>query len=423
MLISPISMNTVTTYLDRLKQGGGRSGGQLPEMHKTGRSLGSRFAELMDDPMVQMGQTDAVKDFLGIGDGKKGDDMSSIDSAIFGSMDLTNVKALATLTRVLGDEQNPFASMFRGMGVPEGNELRMAVTPPPVASRSTMVSIMDQAATAVDGVGDTSGRTAFEASQAMQQAEHQAALGRADGSVATDQAGQAQPVPHSEKTESVDSPSHLGAAADSERTPLGSLAALFESGADGGIQAIGYDRRGGTSYGKFQLSSRAGTMDAFIRYLDSHAPDMASHLKAAGRANTGSRFGAMPTAWKQLAASQPARFEQLQDSFIHSNNFYPAFKAVSRAMQLDDMNPALQEVLFSTAVQHGPTGAVRIFAKAFGRTGGYVDGMEADFIRNVYRVRQGQFDSSSSGVQTAVRGRLGDELRMALSMLEQTDMA
>ncbi|MBA4357411.1 MAG: hypothetical protein C0405_06760, partial [Desulfovibrio sp.] len=44
---------------------------------------------------------------------------------------------------------------------------------------------------------------------------------------------------------------------------LGSMAALFESG-DKGAAAIGYDRTGGTSYGTFQISSRAGTMNRFL---------------------------------------------------------------------------------------------------------------------------------------------------------------
>ena len=76
---------------------------------------------------------------------------------------------------------------------------------------------------------------------------------------------------HSHETES--QPARAGSAANSSNT-LGSLAARFESGSDG-VAAIGYDRHGGTSYGKFQLSSRAGTMDSFISFLSKESPDLA----------------------------------------------------------------------------------------------------------------------------------------------------
>ncbi|UZP66337.1 chitosanase [Desulfovibrio mangrovi] len=397
MNVNPLAMGQITSYIDRLKQGGGQSGGNPFGLNKLNKTVGSRFDELLNDPMVQMGNGDAVQSFLGIGAGKNAGDMSALESAMFGSMNLTNVKALATLTKVLGDESNPFASMFRTMRAPEGDAIRMAVTSP-------QISLADKAGP-------------------LGQVE--AALGRMQAEVAAVEKGNA------DATATGGGGNTVGTAAQSvgathrqtESFRPGALAALFESGADGGISAIGYDRRGGTSYGKYQLSSRAGTMDAFIRYLDGQAPDIASQLKKAGRANTGSRFGAMPTAWKQVAQTQPERFEALQDKFVHSNHFSPAFRAISKAMQLDSMPQALQEVLFSTAVQHGPTGAVRIFAKAFGRTGGYEEGKEAAFIRNVYSIRQRQFTSSTNSVQTAVQGRLGDELRMALSMLERGDIA
>ncbi len=420
MLISPISMNAVSTFVDRLKQQGGDSGhGDGFGLKKVGSPLGSRFAELLNDPMVQMGNTDAVQNFLGLGTGKDSGDMSALEGAMFGSMNLTNVKALATLTKVLGDDQNPFASMFRTLSAPEGNALRMPVSPPPGSTAMQGASPIAEMEAAMRSVMETEGgqASAMDTATSLAQVRTPAAHG--------------QPI-RSATAEAVTNPAQLQAVQEPQATQpaqaadpahrLGALAAQFESGSRGGITAIGYDRRGGTSYGKYQMSSRAGTMDAFLKYLDNHAPDMAAQLKKAGRANTGSRFGAMPTAWKQLADAQPGRFEALQDRFIHSNNFSPAFRAISKAMHVDEMNPALKEVLFSTAVQHGPTGAVRIFAKAFGRTGGFEEGQEADFIRNVYRIRQGQFASSSHGVQNAVQGRLGDELRMALSMLEQSDL-
>lgn len=452
MIISPLTISNVSSYVDRLKQGGGNAHGNTFDIKKVNKSIGSKFSELLDDPMVQMGQAGSIQNFLGIGSGKDANEMTALDSAMLGSMNLINAKALCTLTKVLGDEQNPFASMFRTISAPEGNALRMPVnrSTSPTVSPDTYAQISallnESGMGGMGGVGGMDIVNELEAIRALQQPANakQPASRSKDRQVtgtepvsANDAAGitdAADVLDPTDLFDPVNMTDHSDRAGQIDGTPfdtrvgrapsrLGSLAALFESGGDGGIAAIGFDRRGGTSYGKYQMSSRAGTVDGFINYLDSHAPDIASQLKKAGRANTGSRFGNMPETWKGIASTQPKRFEDLQDKFIHSNNFSPAFKAISKAMNLQHMNPAMQEVLFSTAVQHGPRGAVRIFAKAFGRTGGYEEGKEASFIRNVYKIRQTQFSDSSEGVQRAVQGRLGDELRMALSMLEQSDHA
>jgi len=211
---------------------------------------------------------------------------------------------------------------------------------------------------------------------------------------------------------------------------LGRLAAKFESGSEG-IAAIGYDRKGGTSYGKYQIASRVGTMDAFISYLQDKAPDLAERLNAAGPANTGSKNGKMPAEWRAIAAAQPGRFEQLQGDFILTSHFEPAMRGIadSTGLAFEKMPAALQEVLFSTAVQHGPSGATRIISQAVQRVGAQKlqpsDGKksaptkkaEEQLITQIYNLRAGQFVSSTDQVQAAVRNRLRQEMREALQML------
>ena len=69
---------------------------------------------------------------------------------------------------------------------------------------------------------------------------------------------------------------------------------------------------------------------------------------------------------KKIAKENPALFEDLQERFIHDSHYKPALQAVSQRTGLsgEHMSPALQEVLWSTAVQHGPNGAARIFSRA-----------------------------------------------------------
>jgi len=199
----------------------------------------------------------------------------------------------------------------------------------------------------------------------------------------------------------------------------GELSAVFESGKDG-IAAIGYDRRGGTSYGKYQIASRVGSMKLFLNFLDEKAPELAERLRNAGPANTRSRWGGMPSEWKKIAAEDAERFELLQDQFILATNYQPAADGIKEHANLDvaELSPAIREVLWSTAVQHGPRGASNIFAKA-ARVAQGKEGQEFDetLIEEIYRVRKNDFSSSSSRVRRAVRSRLNTEMDLALEML------
>lgn len=206
---------------------------------------------------------------------------------------------------------------------------------------------------------------------------------------------------------------------------LGSLSAQFESGADG-VAAIGYDRHGGTSYGKYQIASRPGTMNTFMEFLRKEAPDIAGRLAEAGPANTGNRSGEMPKVWQQIAAENPARFEALQDRFIHESHYVPALETISKSAGLGKgkFSPALQEVLWSTAVQHGPAAAARIFARATEQATAEAQGLppkqqEKEIIKNVYAIRSQQFGSSTERVQEAVQNRLQREMKLALAMTDK----
>lgn len=205
-----------------------------------------------------------------------------------------------------------------------------------------------------------------------------------------------------------------------EATGIGKLSARFESGGDG-IAAIGYDSTGGTSYGKYQIASRVGSMKSFLEFLDNEAPDISKRLRKAGPANTGSRRGAMPDEWRAIAKEQPERFEQLQESFIHESHYKPALSAIEKSTGIDSssLSAAMREVIWSTAVQHGPAGAARIFARADGLSGKSTDAAyERKLINNVYNVRAGQFGSSTRQVREAVQSRFRQEKQLALNMLE-----
>lgn len=210
-----------------------------------------------------------------------------------------------------------------------------------------------------------------------------------------------------------------------EEMGIGKLSARFESGGDG-IAAIGYDRNGGTSYGKYQIASRVGSMNSFLSFLDTEAPDLSKRLRQSGPANTGSRGGKMPSEWKAIAKEQPERFEKLQEAYIHQTHYKPALDAIEQRTSLDSssLSAAMREVIWSTAVQHGPAGAARIFAQADNMSGNSESASyERKLISNVYNLRAGQFGSSTSQVRDAVRNRFRQEKQMALNMLESSSKA
>ncbi len=254
---------------------------------------------------------------------------------------------------------------------------------------------------------------------------HQAAPAQAAGQPSAD--GRTDQAPTAAKVEAaaqVESRQDLSA-----EDMAGALARMFESGGDGS-QAIGWDHMGGTSYGMFQLSSRQGTMDRFLAFLDGAAPELATRLRKAGPADTGSRNGAMPREWRAIAAENPQRFEALQHRFISQSHYQPAMQAVLERTGLDvsRLPKALQEVLFSTAVQHGPTGAADIFAKAasgldgmLGEKGFSGENIAEHLIREVYMQRSTRFGSSTSQVQAAVRNRLKSEHKLAMNILGGMD--
>lgn len=204
----------------------------------------------------------------------------------------------------------------------------------------------------------------------------------------------------------------------------GRLSALFESG-DKGVYAIGYDPKGGTSYGKYQLSSRMGTLDRFIEFLERRAPAWAVKLRRAGNANTGYRGGPMARQWKSIAAENPSRFEYLQDLFVHETYYVPVIREVRNRTGVDfsRKHGALREVLWSTAVQHGPSGGADIFVRAAEKAGRRDDGsFNKALVEEIFRERELKLRRQPRQVLPGLKRRLKQEKSMAMTMLTKPEL-
>lgn len=208
--------------------------------------------------------------------------------------------------------------------------------------------------------------------------------------------------------EKLNSGNLAGAAADLKAMQGGDAAnfsAQYESGTAGSF-AIGYDKNGGTSYGKFQISSKAGTFDSWLQWLDKNGYQTVSEeLRAAGDADTGSRAGKAPDVWRALVQAGEIT-EDMQARFVNETIVDPALNNLPESMResvQDD--PALMRAFFSTAVQHGSSGAAKLFTRNWGKGGedkeAFLDALTAD--------RKTQFRSSEPEVQAAVAARLDRE--------------
>ncbi|HEX8354201.1 MAG TPA: LysM peptidoglycan-binding domain-containing protein [Pyrinomonadaceae bacterium] len=205
---------------------------------------------------------------------------------------------------------------------------------------------------------------------------------------------------------------------------LGKLSERYETGGRGpGVVSTGAGDAGGASYGSYQMTSKpgGGTVKRFISQ-----PDFPFRDKFAGLTPGTPPFTAV---WKQLAQSCRAEFQSSQHDFIKRTHFDPL---VNKIVNEDGVNVltcshALQDVIWSTAVQHGPGTNVphAALARISSRPGD--PNFDSDFIKAIYaeRGRKGpggglaRFSRNSPKVQQGVAQRFRDEQRDALQMLGQ----
>lgn len=193
---------------------------------------------------------------------------------------------------------------------------------------------------------------------------------------------------------------------------LGGMAAAFESG-KAGTSAVGFDSTGGTSFGKYQIATRTGTMDKFMEHLKKTNPEAFDRLTKAGPADSG-KDGAFAQEWKKLSGE--GKLAGSEHDFIKKTHYDVGVSKV-KDKNLQGMignSKALQEVMFSTSVQHGGGGAGGIFNKS------YKEGMsEQDLIKAIYAERGTRFGSSTAGVRQSVQDRFGKEQQLALGLVGQ----
>jgi hypothetical protein len=205
---------------------------------------------------------------------------------------------------------------------------------------------------------------------------------------------------------------------------LGLLSERFESGDRGpGAVSSGKGDPGGVSYGIWQLSSRAGTAGAFV-----NAEGARWCADFAGAAPGSDAF---TTAWRAIAVREPEAFAEAQHAFIERTHYRPAVTAVRQktGCDLDARHPAVRDVAWSVAVQHG--GAAAILAagvdKASAALGGGGAGYDRALVEAIYAERTdyvlrlarraGLASPQGALLQSITKNRYPAERAAALAML------
>ena len=201
---------------------------------------------------------------------------------------------------------------------------------------------------------------------------------------------------------------------------LGALSAKYETGGRGpGTVSTGAGDKGGVSYGSYQMASKMGVPAKFVTQAGFPWLQDFKGL-VAGTAQ-------FTACWKKIAAAQTAAFQEAQHAYIKKTH-YDLLVAKIRGDDNLDVNSrsrALQDVVWSTAVQHG--GATPIIHRACGKvTRAPADAKyDEELIRAIYAERGRKkadgnlayFSGNSASVQKGVANRFKSELQDALAML------
>ena len=227
-----------------------------------------------------------------------------------------------------------------------------------------------------------------------------------------------QPLPKNLTAETTtEAPGALGEALADK---LGNLSAKYETGGRGpGTVSTGAGDRGGVSYGSYQMASKMGVPQKFVTQ-----PGFPWYQDFAG---LGAGTAAFTKVWKRIAAEQKAAFQKAQHEYIKKTHYDLLVAKILREDYIDinTRSHALQDVVWSTAVQHGPR--TPIVHKACVNVSYKPSDAKYDeeLIRAIYAERGKRnakgnlayFSSNSQSVQTGVANRFRSELKDALAML------
>jgi hypothetical protein len=208
-----------------------------------------------------------------------------------------------------------------------------------------------------------------------------------------------------------------GATKKGKEGGLGSVSAYFESG-NRGVETVstGKGDNGGVSYGTHQLSSKSGTMNAFLRSEEGSKYYNEFRGLKAGSKEFNEKY-------LDVVKNDKEGMEGAQKAFIKKTHFDPLSSWVNKQYGIDvnERSRAVQELMYSLSVQHGASGAQDIISQAFGNrdAASMSDKEIIDRIQKYRTYNVGSlFRSSSKETQVAMQERGWKETAALNNLLE-----
>ena len=199
---------------------------------------------------------------------------------------------------------------------------------------------------------------------------------------------------------------------------IGELSEKYESGGAGiGTISSGWGDPGGKSYGTYQFSSNAGSLDEFVDWLQEKGYWFGAEL--AKHPLTGAEFDA---AWKWLANSDNAKdFEEAQDKYVLEHYYDPAIAILRRiGYNIENHHEVMKQVVFSRAIQYGIGNIEEMWMDALDYPGyptmSYVDGA---MIKAIYLGVCSSYEWNQSASRQALLDRFQSECEDALALIPE----
>lgn len=202
---------------------------------------------------------------------------------------------------------------------------------------------------------------------------------------------------------------------------IGQLSEKYESGGAGiGTISDGWGDPGGKSYGTYQFSSNAGSLENFVDWLQEKGYWFGAEL--AKYPLTGDDFDA---AWKWLANSDNAEdFERAQDEYVIEHYYDPAIRILRNiGFNIENHHEVMKQVVFSRAIQYGVGNIEEMWLDALAYLGypnmSCVDGpnMDRAMIEAIYLGVCSSWEWNHSDVMDSLNNRFRWECEDALDMI------
>ena len=196
---------------------------------------------------------------------------------------------------------------------------------------------------------------------------------------------------------------------------LGKLSEHYESRGVGDVSS-GKGDAGGVSYGNWQLASKKNRPSQFL------SAEGQKYAAEFGDSKEGS--AEFSSTWKKIAKREPEEFKSAQHGYIKRTHYDVVVRSIKNRLDLDINNRSsvLQDVIWSTAVQHGPGNTI-VQTALHGQDVKFLT--DVDIIRSIYAERARvdedgilvHFSNNSAKVQAGVKGRFIREKKAALKKL------